>query len=258
MARKNPPVQEPDLQYDRALPAIRQQLARLQNLKGRNYEEASTEPTGWKQLTESIIERTFGKPSSNLSKFWSARSAGQIYMGGMGPALMQSNYDQRISEFDVLLQSLIEEIELFSPDAEIKGTYDPGETYAVYRDLSAIIADAVSDVMIVDAYIDEQIFNLYVDKIALGVGARVLSNKVGPNVETVAKMFAASRSLELRVSSDIHDRLLFCDDRGWVIGQSIKDAARAKATYLIELTEPGLSALRHAHNTVWLSARVIV
>lgn len=257
MPRKSPPEQRPDLPYDRALPAIRQQLTRLQSLKGQHYAEAEAEEDGWQQLTQSIIERTFGSNSSNLSKFYSARSAGEFYLGGMSPAQLQRNLELRVRGFEVLLQSLIEEIELFAPAPEIKGVYDPGEQYAVYRDLSSIVAAAVREVMIVDAYLDETIFNLYVDKISHGVGVRMLSNNVGPNVESVARMFAASRKIEMRVSTDIHDRLLFVDDRGWVIGQSIKDAARTKPTYLIELTEPALTALRNAHDAVWSGARII-
>jgi hypothetical protein len=257
MAPKKPTSQEPDLPYERALPALRQQLAKLQNLKGRRYDDADMEETGWKNLTESIIGRTFGVPSPNLTKFFGARSAGQHYLGGLSAGQLQSNFDQRIREFDVLLQSLVAEIELFSPEVEIKGSYEPGEEYAVYRDLSTIVADAVKEVLIVDAYLDETIFNLYVDKIIPSVKVRILSNKIGSNVEAVARMFASGRSLELSSSTAIHDRLLFVDDRGWVIGQSIKDAARTKPTYLIELQEPALSALRAAHESSWSSSRRI-
>jgi hypothetical protein len=112
--------------------------------------------------------------------------------------------------------------------------------------------------MIVDAYLNEEAFNLYADKIAPGVVARILSKSVTPNLEMAARMFAAKRTLELRVSADAHDRVLFSDDRGWVVGQSLKDAAKAKPTYLVELVEPGLSALRDAHNTIWSKARMIV
>ena len=56
----------------------------------------------------------------------------------------------------------------------------------------------------------------------------------------------------------IHDRMLFLDQRGWVIGQSIKAAAKKKPTYLIELNEPSLTASRDAHDKIWKQAKIII
>lgn len=86
----------------------------------------------------------------------------------------------------------------------------------------------------------------------------MLSNKIGANIEAVAKMYAKSRPLELRSSADAHDRVVFIDERGWVVGQSIKDAARKKPTYLVELDGPALGALRDSHNRIWAAASVVV
>ena len=55
----------------------------------------------------------------------------------------------------------------------------------------------------------------------------------------------------------MHDRVLFVDQRGWVIGQSIKDAAAKKPTYLIELNEPSLTADGEIHNRIWAAARIV-
>jgi hypothetical protein len=71
-------------------------------------------------------------------------------------------------------------------------------------------------------------------------------------------MYAKSRPLELRSSPDVHDREVFLDQRGWVIGQSIKDAARRKPTYLIELDEPLLSTARDIYNRIWAAATVVI
>lgn len=144
------------------------------------------------------------------------------------------------------------------PEEEIKGVYEPGEQYAFYRDLSFLVATAATEIFIVDAYLDEQIFNLYVDKVPASATVRILSNKIGANVETVAKMCVKSWPLELRSSADVHDRAVFLDQRGWVTGQSIKDAARKKPTYLIELEEPLLRAARDIHNRIWATATVVI
>ena len=50
---------------------------------------------------------------------------------------------------------------------------------------------------IVDAYLDEQVFNLYVDKVSASATVRILSNKIGANVETVAKIWLRRRNAGL-------------------------------------------------------------
>ncbi len=153
---------------------------------------------------------------------------------------------------------MIKELEMSLPDAEIKGVYEAGDQYTFYRDLSSLIQTATKEVFIVDAYLDEEVFNLYVGKVPAGVIVRMLTNKIAANVATVARMYAQSRPLELRSSSDIHDRAAFFDQRGWVTGQSIKDAARKKPTYMIELDNPLLTASKDIHNRIWAAATPII
>ncbi len=53
-------------------------------------------------------------------------------------------------------------------------------------------------------------------------------------------------------------RVLFVDQRGWIIGQSIKDAAKKKPTYLDELEDPSLTAERDIHDKIWTSATSVI
>ena len=96
--RKAVAQKEPTLAPDRALKALRQQLEALQRLKNRSYQEAKAEETEWKHFTESIIEIAFGNPSTSLSKFYLARSAGVHYVGlrGISPQQRQLNFESRI------------------------------------------------------------------------------------------------------------------------------------------------------------------
>lgn len=256
--RKAAVQKEPTLAPDRALRALTEQLEALQKLKGRSYQEADAEETEWEHLTQSIIEASFGDPSSALNKFHMARAAGQHNLMGVSPRQRQINFESRIKEQEALLRSLLSTLRLQLPEEEIKGVYEPGDEYAFYRDLSSLIQTTTKNILIVDAYLDEQVFNLYVSKVPNGAAVRILSNKIGANVETVARMYAKSRPLELRSSADVHDRVVFLDQRGWVIGQSIKDAARKKPTYMIELNEPLLTPSRDAYNRIWAAATVII
>jgi hypothetical protein len=216
------------------------------------------EETEWRHLTESIIEAAFGDPSSALSKFHMARAAGRQNVMGVSPQQRQINFELRIREEEALLRSLVSTLRLQLPEEEIKGVYEAGEEYAFYRDLSSLIETATQDILFVDAYLDEEVFNLYVSKVSAGTTVRILSNKVGPNVQTVAGKYAKTRPLQLRSSADIHDRVVFLDQRGWVIGQSIKDATQKKPTYMIELNEPLLTPSRDAYNRIWTAATVII
>ena len=258
--RKAVAQKEPTIALDRALKALRQQLEALQRLKNCSYQEATAEETEWRHFTESIIETAFGNPSTSLSKYYLARSAGDYYVDlrDISPPQRQVNFESRIREYESLLRSLVNTLELQLPEEDVKGTYEPADEYAFYRDLSSLFAAATNDILIVDAYLDERVFNLYVSKVPDATAIRILSNQIGHNVETVARMYAKSQPIELRSSGSIHDRLVFLDQRGWVIGQSIKDAARKKPTYLIELDEPLLTASRKAHNAIWAAATVII
>jgi len=258
MPRKVVAQKQPTMAPDRALRALTQQLEGLQKLKNRNYQEADSEETEWKHLTRSIIEAAFGDPSSSLSAFHMATAAGRHSMMGISPRQCQINFESRVREQEALLRSLISTLRLQIPEEEIKGVYEPGEEYAFYRDLSSLILTTTQDIFIVDAYLDEQVFNLYVSKVSGSAAVRILSNKIGTNVETVARMYAKNRPLEMRSSADVHDRAIFLDQRGWVIGQSIKDAARKKPTYMIELNEPSLTAARDVHNRIWAAATVVI
>ena len=259
MARRKAVTQkEPILAPHRALKKLNQQLEALQKFKNRGYREAEAEETEWKHFTENIIEAAFGNPSTSLNKFYLARSAGVHSIMGISPRQRQVNFELRIKEYEALLRSLVKTLELQLPEEEVKGVYEPNDEYGFYRDLSSLVASATNDILIVDAYLDEKVFNLYVSQVPDATAIRILSKKIVPNVETVADMYAKSRPLELRSSGSIHDRVVFLDQRGWVIGQSIKDAAQKKPTYLIELNEPSLTATRDIHNAIWAKSKVII
>jgi hypothetical protein len=249
---------KPTLPPERSLKALTQQLESLQTLKSRKHNEAATDETAWIHMTDSVVEAAFGNPSSEVDRFKSAQYVGVFNVRGESPQQLQHNFERRMQEFEAVLQAAIGAVRLQLPEEEIQGTYDPGDEYAFYKDLSTLVAATVKEMFIVDAYLDEQIFNLYVSKVPNHAIVRILTNKIGPNVETVARMYVKNRPLELRSSPDGHDRVVFLDQRGWVIGQSIKDAAKKKPTYLVELNEPMLTASRAAHEKIWAGATVVI
>lgn len=105
-----------------------------------------------------------------------------------------------------------------------------------YTDFSERLAEAENRVFIIDAYVDEELFELYVDRLAEDVDLRILTKNPKGNFEAVAEKYAQQRGggVEVRTHPACHDRLVFVDRSCYVLGQSIKDAAR-KPTYMVEI-----------------------
>jgi len=258
MPPKAVPQKQPTIPPDRALKALTQQLDELRKLENRKYDEAYQDETQWMHFTENIVEGAFGNPSTSLDKCHGALTSLGAHLAGMRPEPSQKLFESRSREYEALLRSLISTLRLQLPEDKINASYAPGEQYDFYRDLTVVMATATRDIFIVDAYLSEDLFNLYVDKVPAAASVRILSSKIAANVEAVARMYAKGRPLELRSSPVVHDRAVFFDDRGCVIGQSIKDAAGKKPTYLIELDEPALTAIRDSHNAIWAAAIAII
>ena len=83
----------------------------------------------------------------------------------------------------------------------------------------------------------------------------MLSNNIAADVTALAQKYASGGNLQFRASTLFHDRVIFVDKRVWMSGQSIKDAAKKKPTYIVEHDE---SLMREIYERIWLSASVVV
>jgi hypothetical protein len=249
----------PDLPPEKAYTLLNVQLEKLQSFKGRSYLEAKADEDEWSQLTEKFVIRSFGSDGPNHLNFFRARAAGEhralMYDEEVPHDRYQRNFEARHQAYESLLRSCIAELAIDRPDAEIKGTYDAGEQYEYYRDVTARLKLAKKEVFIIDPYLSREIFEVYADTITRGVVFRLLSSNVPADVLAVAKKYAAGGNLDFRTSASIHDRVLFVDNRVWVSGQSIKDAASKKPTYIVELDEP---SMRQIYEPIWISASKVI
>lgn len=251
----SPPPKSPDWPPEKTLAALQKQLADLDKFRGRSFRQVEHEETQWKNLNEIILTHGLGEDSNNLNHFYRARSAGLHRMGGISEHQIQINFQLRIEEFTAMLKSSIAELEMMLPKAEIVGVYEPGSEYQFYKDLKQIVGVASSELFIVDNYLDTQLFDVYMENVPSSVHVRVLTNKVSDALKAVAEKFARRGNFELRSSADVHDRVVFADDRCWVIGQSIKDAAKKKPTYIVEHTA---SAMKTVYEPIWDTASSVV
>lgn len=248
---------------EKSLSLLSQQLTELEKLKGRSYSEAKDDEDQWQHLTTQIIWQAFDHTSSNHIRFQTAANAGDHTMRSDFPGAYrgqprdQPNFEARIKAFEALLKTIIKELEMFLPDTAIKGAYGPGDDYEFYRDFKTIIETARRSLFIIDNYLDVQIFDLYVERVEIGVEIRILTDQLRGALQMVATKFSKRGQFELRTGSGAtHDRHVFVDDRGWVIGQSIKDAALKKPTYMVELND--VNVFRNIYEPIWLAATTII
>lgn len=251
-------TQRADWPPPQTLRILQQQLASLQALKGRNHKDASKEENMWMQTTQAAMIHGFSEDSHNLSHFHSARWAGTHNMLGISDRQQQLNFEARIEKFEANILSSIAEVEVWLPQPASKGAYAAGDEFEFYKDLKNIVAAAAKDILIVDNYLNTEFFELYVEPVPAGVSLRILTDQLRGNLLAVAKKYATRGNFELRSSPDVHDRHIFVDGRGWMVGQSIKDAARKKPTYMVEIGTVLVSSVQKIYEDIWTKATVAV
>jgi hypothetical protein len=262
MPPRRPIPQEPapDIPTERAYELLSRQLEKLKSFSGLPYQQAEPIEGEWFQLSEKLMARSFGKDSSNYRNFSHAHSAGHYQRRAYGAVgvdhrLHQSNLVARCKAYETALNSTLAELRLDMPEDEIKGTYEPGEEYEFYRDVKFVVGLAHTELFIVDAYLSTEIFDVYAASISRSVRFRLLGANVRPEVIALGVKYASGGNFQFRSSNAIHDRVIFVDQRVWVCGQSLKDAAKKKPTYIVEHDE---SLMRPIYESVWSSAQPLL
>lgn len=134
--------------------------------------------------------------------------------------------------------------------------YASGQQYNVYKDLKEMVKKSKKEIFIIDAYPDASLFDLYVDSIPKMVSIKILTKNPPNSFKTVGIMLTQQRTLEIVDSQHVHDRYVFIDEECWMIGSSIKDAAKKKPTVLVKLD--GGKALYQMWNSYFKSGTKIV
>ena len=125
---------------------------------------------------------------------------------------------------------------------------------------SGIFASATKSLFIVDPYLDDQIFDTYLSTVSQQVHVRLLAREYAQSLKSAVQKFNAQKQMavEIRGSKAIHDRVVFIDDGScWVLGQSIKDAAKTKPTYLAPLASDATQLKKADYEQIWSAASPI-
>ena len=157
-----------------------------------------------------------------------------------------------------ILHRAVADLELIVSDKE-QVAFAAGQVYDFFRELNKIIESAESSIFIVDPYLDNTVFDHYLNSRKSNVSVRLLLKDNTDNIKPAAEKYVHQHGnvLEIRSSNKIHDRVIFIDHACWVVGQSLKDAAKAKPTYLSPLPPDVISDKLRAYADIWVEATPI-
>lgn len=168
-------------------------------------------------------------------------------------------HDSAVEEILQTLENAIADLELEMPP-ESQAAFGAGDVYDIFRELNKVIGSAEVSVFIIDPYLDPTVFDLYLEGAPAGVNVRLLCNRHAGPVSAAAQRFGQQHGagVEVRQTNDAHDRVIFLDDAAcFVLGQSLKDAGKAKPTYIAALPPDVAIQKLRIYNEVWNAATVV-
>jgi hypothetical protein len=162
--------------------------------------------------------------------------------------------DSSLGKLMTIIYEAIADLELQSPQGSDK-VFGPGALYDFFKNFRNLILSAHESLLIVDPYLNHEVFDKYVAAIPTTVSVRLLAGTqqqyFGPLVAAVAAYNAsfdtAFQVRRVHRGTDLHDRVVVIDAGPvWVLGQSIKDAAKNSPTYLAPL-DSEVAGLKREH-----------
>jgi hypothetical protein len=168
-----------------------------------------------------------------------------------------SYHNMAISRMLSALHRAINSLEVSGVAQQGDLMFGPGAVYDFFKALNDLLSSATQKVLVVDPYLDDEVFDSYLISIPKTVQVRLLTKHKANNLKAALSKFITqtNRTIEARESAAIHDRVIFVDERScWVLGQSIKDAAKTKPTYLAPLDHDTVLLKLSVYEDIWKSA----
>lgn len=172
---------------------------------------------------------------------------------------LQSTRDMDVAQMLGVLHRAIADLELQVPTLPPQA-FGPGAVYDFHKTLRDLLASATKSLFIVDPYLDDQVFDAYLSVVSQQVHVRLLARAYAASLKSSVQKFIAQKEMavEVKGSKAIHDRVVFIDDGTcWVLGQSIKDAAKTKPTYLAPLASDAAQLKKADYERIWSMASPI-
>ena len=163
-----------------------------------------------------------------------------------------------VGQIFAIIHRAIADLELTVSDKE-QVAFAAGEVYDFFRELNKIIGSAETSIFIIDPYLHHTVFDHYLNSRKSNVKVRLLLKDDADTIKSAAQKYVQQHGevLEVRTSNMIHDRVIFIDHVCWIVGQSLKDAAKAKPTYLTTLPPDVFSDKLRVYGDIWSEATPI-
>jgi len=223
------------------LAQIRTLIERIPDFK--QYSIVSREHLIWLGQAHALISRWNQSEAISFKVLWDSLT--------MSPS-NQSYFGQIIG----ILYRAIADLELKVP-SNIESSFEAGNVYDFFNALNKVIESAEKSIFIIDPYLDKSVFDHYLNSRKKDVTVRLLVNKNANDLSVSTQKYNEQfgRFLKIKKSKLLHDRVIFIDDYTcWLIGQSIKDAAKAKPTYLVPLPPDVVSSKLTSYENIWTDA----
>lgn len=141
---------------------------------------------------------------------------------------MESRIDHRLAEYDCQLKELSDKVDFFLhttlPPKE--GVLFDGQIFDAYVFVCDLIRRAKKRIILIDNYVDETVLTL-LDKRADGVNATIYTKRPDRMLRLDIRRHNDQYSqIDIRITSNIHDRFMVIDDILYHIGASIKDLGK--------------------------------
>ena len=141
---------------------------------------------------------------------------------------MESRIDHRLAEHDCQLKELSDKVDFFLhttlPPKE--GVLFDGQIFDAYVFVCDLIRRAKKRIILIDNYVDETVLTL-LDKRAEGVNATIYTKRPDRMLRLDIRPHNDQYSqIDIRITSNIHDRFMVIDDILYHIRASIKDLGK--------------------------------
>ena len=141
---------------------------------------------------------------------------------------LEQRMDKKIIEHEQRISDNERQIELFVRKAlpPVEGVFCDGQIFDAYVFVSKLIKSAKTRIVLIDNYVDESVLDM-VSKKGNQVSLTIMTNNVTRAFRQDLERFDSQYGpIEVKTTSNVHDRFLVIDDTVYHIGASLKDLGK--------------------------------
>ncbi len=134
--------------------------------------------------------------------------------------------------------------------------FTSGSTHTFDKFLRGQLANSSSEVYIADSYVDDTIFDNLLDQIPDTVAVKLLYGNAWGSFDARVKRYKIQYTkFAVKHHEKLHDRFLVVDAKAYIIGPSLKDAAKKNPALVVELGAADSAKVKKFFDGLWLQAK---